>query len=120
MIEMMNYKDREICYLDASNMTTKEIQNIETDMNKAMKIVASKPPKSALMITNVTNVMFNTQMAELFKNYANHNTPYVKASALVGITGIQKVVLSTVKRLTNRDYQLFDSLEEAKEWIIKQ
>ncbi|HOR85558.1 MAG TPA: hypothetical protein PLL98_03625 [Bacillota bacterium] len=120
MVDIIHYKGREICYLDVSMMSTKDIQKIEEEMDRAKKLIATKPPKSAFMITNVTNVIFNSQMSELFKEYANHNTPYVKASALVGIGGIQKVVLAAVKRLTGRDYYLANTLEEAKEWIINQ
>lgn len=117
MIEVMNYNGKEIYYLDASELTTNNIQEIREDMEKVKKLVSSKPPKSALMITNVTNVRFNSEMVDMFKEYANHNTPYVKASALVGVSGIQKVVLSAVKTLTGRDFYLANSLEEAKEWV---
>jgi GTP-dependent phosphoenolpyruvate carboxykinase len=118
MIEIMNYKGKEIYYLDASSQTTENIQEIKEDMEKIKRLIRSKPPKSALMITNVTNVRFNREMTELFKEYASHNTPYVKASALVGVSGIQKVVLTAVKTLTGRDYYLANSLEEAKEWVV--
>lgn len=118
MIEIMSYKGKEIYYLDASDQTTQNIQEIRKDMDGIKRLIRSKPPKSALMITNVTNARFNREMAELFKEYASHNTPYVKASALVGVSGIQKVVLTAVKTLTGRDYYLANSLEEAKEWVV--
>lgn len=119
MIEVMHYDGKEIYYLDASDLTTNNIQEIREDMEKIKKLISSKPPKSVLMITNVTNVRFNSEMVEIFKEYANHNTPYVKASALVGVNGIQKVVLNTVKKLTGRDYYLANSLEEAKKWVVR-
>ena len=119
MVEFINYDGKEIYYLDASNQTTMNIQEIREDMENVKKLISSKPPKSVLMITNVTNARFNNEMVELFKEYANHNTPYVKASALVGVSGIQKVVLTTVKALTGRDYYLANSLEEAKEWVVR-
>lgn len=117
-MEVINYKGKEIYYVDASNMTTQDLPKIEASMNKAKKMIASKPPKSALMITNVANTKFNSKMTELFKDYASHNTPYAKASALVGVGGMQKVVLTAVKAITGRDYYLTDSLSEAKEWIV--
>ena len=67
MIEIMSYKGKEIYYLDASDQTTQNIQEIRKDMDGIKRLIRSKPPKSALMITNVTNVRFNREMTELFK-----------------------------------------------------
>ena len=52
--------------------------------------------------------------------YASHNTPYIKASALVGVSGVQKVVLAAIKALTGRDFYLADTMEEAQEWLVQQ
>lgn len=120
MFEIINYKGKKIYYLNASGMTIKDIDKIRAGMDKVKSIVKKAPRKSVLMITNVTNVRFNSEMAQLFKDYAAHNTPYVKASALVGISEIQKVILSTVKTLTGRDYYLANDLQEAKDWVVRQ
>jgi hypothetical protein len=54
------------------------------------------------------------------KEYAQHNTPYVKASAVVGISGWSKIILIAIKTVTGRDFYLADSMEEAQEWLINQ
>jgi hypothetical protein len=78
------------------------------------------PPKSLLLITNVTDTGFDTEVAAVMGEYALHNTPYIKASALIGVSGVQKVVLAANKALTGRELYLTDSMEDAQEWLIQQ
>jgi hypothetical protein len=52
-----------------------------------MQNICQHPPKSVLVITNVINTGFDTEISGIIKEYAQHNTPYVKASAVVGISG---------------------------------
>ena len=73
-----------------------------------------------LVITKVINTGFDTEVAGIMKEYAQHNTPYVKASAVVGISGWSKIILIAIKTVTGRDFYLADSMEEAQEWLIKQ
>lgn len=119
MFETISYKGKKIYYLDASGMTVNDMGKIKESMAKVMNMLENAPPKSALMITNVSNVRFNSEMAELFKSYADHNTPYFKASALVGVSGMQRVILTTVKKLTGRDFYLADNIQEAKDWVVE-
>lgn len=119
MIQLLDYMGKQIYYLDISQYDINSIDKIEEEMNEAKELIANDPSKACLAITDVSGVVFNTQIADLFKDYAKHNTPYVKASALVGIGGVQKVILMAVKRLTGRDFYLANTLEEAKEWVVK-
>lgn len=114
------YEGKEILCLDISGSTSKDKEKIEEHVNLAKEAVKQYPPKSALMITNVTNTGFDSAVSSMIKEYAQHNTPYVKASALVGISGLQKVILTAVKKMTGRDYYLAYAMEEALEWLVKQ
>jgi len=63
---------------------------------------------------------FDTEVSAVLGEYALHNTPYIKASALIGVSGVQKVVLAAIKALTGREFYLPDSTEDTREWLIQQ
>jgi hypothetical protein len=115
-----NYKGKTILCTDISGLQSKDKQEFYKHVEHAKEIIRKHPPKSLLVITEVTNTGFDTTVAGLIKDYAMHNTPYVKASAVVGIAGWSKVILTAVKAATGRDFYLADTMEEAKEWLIKQ
>jgi hypothetical protein len=43
--------------------------------------------------------------------------PFLKANALVGITGMKKVVFAGIKPLYRVPFELFDDRDAAKDWL---
>lgn len=87
---------------------------------ESQRIVAQQPPASLLTLTNVTNSRFNRPIIEALRTLVTHNKPYVKAGALVGLSGLQKVVYVTLTQLTGRRLPTFDTVAAAKEWLAAQ
>ena len=114
------YKEKEIFCLDVAGLQLIDKEEYKNLVNEARQQIAKYPPKSLLIITNVANTGFDTEVAAIMGEYASHNSPFVKASAVVGVSGVQKVVLVAIKALTGRDYFIADTMDEAKEWLVKQ
>ena len=109
--------DKSVILVDCSNMTTAQADEIKLTLNEAKERVASNPEKSVYIITVLTNLKFNTDITNEFKEYATANTKYVKESVLVGLSGLQSIILSAVKKLTKREFYLSNSLSDAKEYL---
>ena len=116
----INYKGKSILCLDVAGLKLKDKTEFKKLVDDAEEQIRKHPPKSLLVITNVTDTGFDTEVSAIMGEYAMHNTPYIKASALVGVSGVQKIVLAAIKALTGRDFFLTDSVEEAKDWLIQQ
>ena len=116
----LNYKGKTILCMDLAGLQSKDLLEFRKHVEHAKGLIRKHPPKSLLVITNVTNTGFDTEVAGVIKEYAQHNTPYVKASAVVGIAGWSKIILTAVKTITGRDFYLADTMEEAQEWLVKQ
>ncbi|MEN8905443.1 MAG: hypothetical protein ABF289_05740 [Clostridiales bacterium] len=120
-IMIIHYKSKEIVYINfAKKSVVRNKLEILEIIDEAKKIVSQYSPKSCLIITNLTSTGFDKEISNAFKDYAKHNTPYVKASVLIGLSGMQKVIFEIVKKVTKRNYFLTNSLEEGKEWLINQ
>ncbi len=48
------------------------------------------------------------------------NKPYVQAGAVVGLSGLQRVVYMAVTQLTGRRLPTLRTQDEAKEWLVPQ
>jgi hypothetical protein len=116
----LQHKGMNILCLDVAGLKLKDKPEFQKHIEDAKEQIRMHPPKSLLLITNVTSTGFDTQVAAIMGEYADHNTPYVKASALVGVSGVQKVVLAAIKAMIGRDFYLADTMEEAQEWLIQQ
>ena len=116
----INHKGKKILCLDIAGLQSKDKLEFHEHVEHAKEIIRKQPPKSILVITKVINTGFDAEVAGLIKEYAQHNTPYVKASAIVGIAGWAKIILTAVKTATGRDFHLSDTMEDAQEWLVNQ
>lgn len=114
------HKGKSILFIDASGFKVHDDDALLKFVEQAKQKIRSYPPKSLLIITDVTNSQFDTGMAETFKEFGKHNTPYVKASAVVGLSGLQKIIFIAIKTVTGREFYVAKSIEDAKEWVIRQ
>ena len=119
-VYQLTYKGKSILCLDVAGLKLKDKQEFKKHVDDAEEQIRMHPPNSLLLITNVTDTGFDTEVSAVMGEYALHNTPYIKASALIGVSGVQKVVLAAIKALTEREFYLTDSMEDAQEWLIQQ
>ena len=54
------------------------------------------------------------------KDLTTHNKPYVKASAVVGVDGLKKVVFNAVQTVSGRHLSSFETADQAKAWLVSQ
>lgn len=86
-------------------------------LRRGAAAVAAEPPGSVLLATVVTNARYGRGAAEHIKAYSASIRPYVKASAVVGLSPLQRVIYWATKPFMHRTVTAFDSLDEAREWL---
>ncbi len=114
-VSVITHKGASILKVDLSHTTSTE-ENLET-LAKARAMIDGRPPKSMLILTDVTKCVFNPKSVEALKDFAKFNTPHVKASAVLGVVGIYRIIYEAVVRFVGRDLVCFDTEEEALDWL---
>jgi len=89
-------------------------------LERGEQMIKTQAPKSVLLVTSIGELRYDVNGVEAMKNYSNAITPYVRASTVIGVGGIKRVILRTITRLTGRNIMPFDDLDKAKDWLIKQ
>lgn len=116
-INHITHKGRQIMYTDFSGLSVRDKELIFAIIEEAQNQVKTKSLNSLYMLTNVSGTSFDSDITNAFKQYAAHNKPYVKETVLVGVSGLQKVILKSVEVFTGRKFNLFDDVEQAKDWL---
>lgn len=112
--EKIVHKGKQICVVDISDSKPEEAV---VYLKNAQKEIASLPPKSALVITDATNAVYNKESSAAMKEFVQKNTPYIRASAVIGADGLRSILLKTIAMITKRDIKPCKTREEAKEWL---
>jgi len=116
-IQVIDYKGKEIIYLDFSDCNVSEVFEI---IEIAKKIIRVQPLNSVLTLTNVSGTKYNREVIQAMKEFANDNKPFVKAGAVVGIDGLKRIVYDAITRFSERNLPAFDDNKKAKDWLIRQ
>lgn len=87
----------------------------------ARSVVAAQPHNSLQCLVDVTDARFNTEVVEAMKEFAAHNRPFVISSAIVGVTGLQRIILEAVTKFTGRtNLKAIPTRDEAFTWLAEQ
>ena len=113
-VETLSYKGKRITIVDLSHCPPDETLKV---LPAAKAAIAKSPPKSALVLADVTGAIYNKEVAAAIKDFTDKNTPYVKASAVVGADGVRLILLQTVIMLTRREIKTCAARQEALDWL---
>ncbi|NVN98571.1 MAG: hypothetical protein HXX17_04535 [Geobacteraceae bacterium] len=109
------HKGKEIYQLDCRTCQPEDYLPI---INECAKIVQARPKKSVRTLTIAGGGRFDKETISGLMHLTRDNEPYVIKSAVVGISGLQKIALQTVAAFSKREFRLFDDLEQAKDYLV--
>jgi hypothetical protein len=118
----INYKGKEIFYVDYSSFVT----DTKTQKEKIMQLrknvtseYTKQPLNSVSTLLNVSGFQFDMNVLTVFKQEVSKADPYEKKSAIIGVKGLVKTAYNFVVGFTSPKVKVFDTELEAKEWLIK-
>ena len=59
-----------------------------------------------------------SRTTEDVKRYSQHNRPFVKASAVIGLSPMQRVIFMAVKPFLTQTIATFDDVASAPTWLV--
>lgn len=117
-VEFIEHKGLKILLLDVSYSSNAE-ENIAA-FDQAREIIFKEPPKSVRILTDVTKAHYTPQAVDAMKEFSKTVTPHIKASAAVGVSGIKRIVLQSLIKLSGRHIEVFEEREKALDWLVGQ
>jgi hypothetical protein len=107
-----------ILYMDYRDLKVDAVMEL---MPRAHEVISRAIPGSLLSILDVEGTAFNPEIARRAKEYTRLNTPFERATAVVGMNGMQRMIYRTAVMLTGRSGTLraFATRQEGLEWLAR-
>jgi hypothetical protein len=86
---------------------------------EASAFMEQQPRGEVLVLTDLSGVTFNQELVDAIKGLAEHHKPWVKASALVGLTPLMRVIYRAVVALTRREIRVCETRGEAVAYLLE-
>jgi hypothetical protein len=115
-VEFLKFEGKEICYFNFSGLKNElEIFDLITESNI---YIHKKLPQSIYSLINMENIPFNDQIKRMLADFIKESKNYVKAHAIIGITGYVQLFFFKKIRFTNKNIQKFDNIKSAINWLV--
>lgn len=111
---LINYRGKEILYVDYSGMTKDEILRT---MDEATEY-ALELNKPLLRLSNMTGIFAVKEVVEKAKISGKTTNHLTIKRAAVGITGAKKILFNAFNRFSGNDTRAFDTVDDAKDWLV--
>ena len=117
-VGFIEHKGARILSLDVSHSHSSE-ENIAAFW-QARELIQKEPPKSVRLLTDVTKAHYTSQAVDAMKEFSQTVTPHILASTAVGVSGIKRIVLQSLIKLSGRHIEMFEEREKALDWLAGQ
>jgi hypothetical protein len=88
-------------------------------IQRARTLIDGQPLNSVLTLVDASNSVFDSEVLVILKDFVKRNTPFMRYTAVVGITGLKEVGLMAVSRVAGRPLQTFSTREEALDHLVE-
>jgi hypothetical protein len=116
-VQFIEHKGKKILHLDFSGCKSVELEAI---VQEAKRVIGTQPHGSVRTLTDVTDTEMSKDTSTIVKDLTTFNKPYVVAAAVVGVTGLKKVIYNAIVALSGRNMSTFNTIAEAKDWLATQ
>lgn len=116
-VTFITHAGKQMLHLDFSKA---DVATVKATVEEAKPVIAKQPAGTVLTLTDVSDSQLTPESSNAFKEFTAHNKPYVRAGAVLGVTGLKKVIFNTVVSVQGRNLKAFSSVDEAKDWLSRQ
>jgi len=115
-IEWIQHKGKKIAYIKYLGLKPEAMLDLVREATKA--IIAAKSDE-ILSLTDISDCFVTPEFMELSKQQSAISLPHTKKAAIVGVSGVKKVLLRTLNAFAAKPRVPFDTVEEAKDWLAE-
>ncbi len=91
---------------------------LAVEVHAVDELILREPLDSVLLLVDLSNTVTSSAVVDLFKKSSARTKGYVHKQAIVGVSGIQKMLAQAVAWFSRETFVLFDTLEAAREWLV--
>lgn len=115
-VRFIEHRGTRILLSDLSGIRT--TADLQRAIRLGSEIVRTQPPRSLLILVDVTDVEYNIEAFAIVQQSVADNRPFVRARAIVGLPRVATVPFEIVARISASPMARFAEREEALEWLL--
>lgn len=114
--EWILHKGKKILYINYSGLSIEEQLDL---IREATQILLDSGSEENLTLTDIRGITISSEFVNFAKEMGKKSGLVTKKAAVLGIEGLKKFILYGVNRISGNIRQPFNTIEEAKDWLVE-
>lgn len=115
-VQFITHRGKRVLAIDYSYC---DVAAMKAVAEEGHRLIAREPPNSVLTLNDVTGTRFDQESVEVLKAKVAANAPFVKRAAVIGISGLQRLIYEAIQLLTKRRIPLFSGRQDALDYLVR-
>ncbi|HZU33210.1 MAG TPA: STAS/SEC14 domain-containing protein [Candidatus Angelobacter sp.] len=115
-VRFIEHKGRRILFINYSHCDAALLKAVAEEGHR---IISGERLDSVLTLNDVTGTSFDKESVAALQAKVAGNAPYVRRAAVVGISGLQRLIYEGVQAFSKRRIPHFETREEALRWLAQ-
>jgi hypothetical protein len=116
-VRFIEHQGKRVLFINYSHC---DVAMLKAVAEEGHRVIAQEPPNSVLTLNDVSGTSFDKESVAVLQSKVAANAPYVRKAAVIGISGLQKLIYEGVQTFSKRRLPLFESRLEALAWLIRE
>ncbi|MBZ5524477.1 MAG: hypothetical protein LAP21_19740 [Acidobacteriia bacterium] len=115
-VRFIDHQGKRVLFIDYSHC---DVPLLKAVAEQGHRVISREAPGSVLTLNDVTATLFDKESVAVLQSRVAGNAPYVRRAAVIGISGLQRLIYEGVQAFSKRRIPHFESREEALSWLVK-
>ena len=116
-VRFIEHQGKRILFINYSHC---DVAMLKAVAEEGHRVIAQEPPNTVLTLNDVTGTSFDKESVAVLQAKVAANAPYVRKAAVIGISGLQRLIYEGVQTFSKRRLPLFESRREALAWLVQE
>jgi len=109
--------ERNVVFVDYTNLKAEELVAEVDRVHKEAR--AHLTGTRAKVLVDVRGAMMSAEAVRALKESTRSDKAMIEKTAIVGVTGVKRILADAIARFSGTNTKYFDTKEEAMEWLAR-
>lgn len=114
-VRFVEHEGRRILFINYSHC---DVALLKAVAEECHRVIAREPADSVLTLNDVTGTTFDKESVAVLQAKVAANAPHVRRAAVIGISGLQRLIYESVQAFSKRRIPHFETRQEALNWLV--
>ena len=116
-VRFIEHQGQRVLFINYSHC---DVAMLKAVAEEGHRVIAREQLNSVLTLNDVTGTTFDKESVAVLQSKVAANAPYVHRAAVIGISGLQRLIYEGVQAFSRRRIPLFENREQALNWLVQE